>query len=371
MAIRAGTLETLDITQHFWRDKRVFITGHTGFKGSWLSLWLQQLGATVMGYSLPLLPSNPCLFETARVGVGMASLQGDILDLAALQTAIDKFSPDIVFHLAAQSLVKQSYADPIQTYATNVMGTAHLLETIRQTESVQVVVVVTSDKCYDNKEWIWGYRESDPMGGHDPYSSSKGCAELLTAAYRRSFLGAAAGGERCTAVATVRSGNVIGGGDWSKDRLVPDLLRAFACEESAFIRHPEAVRPWQHVLDPLYGYLLLAETMYREPEKYSSAWNFGPTAVSAQPVAWIADRLAALWGQGASWTSDPMLHPHEATYLQVDSSKAWNQIGWRPRLHLAEALTWIVDWTQAYRTGKDMHDFTNQQIIQFMELSPL
>ena len=344
---------------HFWHGKRVFVTGHTGFKGSWLSLWLQSLGAEVSGYALDP-PTNPSLFEVAKVGEGMSSIIADIRDLTTLRRAIQAGQPEIVIHMAAQALVRYSYQDPVETYSTNVLGTVHLLEAVRNIPSVKSVVVVTTDKCYENKEWVWGYREEEPMGGHDPYSSSKGCAELVTAAYRSSFLE----GEGI-AVATARAGNVIGGGDWAADRLVPDILRAFETNRPVVIRSPYATRPWQHVLEPLAGYLNLAERLYTDGQAYSGGWNFGPQDNDVRPVQWVVENLVGSWGTGASWQQDGGVHPHEANYLKLDITKAKARLGWQPRWSLGTALGKITTWHQSWLTHEDMKKLCLAQIQQY------
>ena len=345
----------------FWRGKRVFLTGHTGFKGSWISLWLQNLGAELTGFALQP-PTRPSLFEEARVADGMRSLIGDIRDLSALQQAIQAGKPEIVIHMAAQPLVRYAYQNPVETYATNVMGTVHLLEAVRNTPGVKAVVNVTTDKCYENKEWLWGYREDEPMGGHDPYSNSKGCSELVTSAYRRSFFQ-----ENGIALASARAGNVIGGGDWAADRLIPDILRAFEQNQAVIIRNPYATRPWQHVLEPLSGYLTLAELLYTDGQACAEGWNFGPHDDDARPVQWIVEHMVSSWGNGASWQLDGGVHPHEANYLKLDISKAKARLGWQPRWALSAALEKITAWHHAYLAATDMHEFTMQQIANYAQ----
>ena len=356
----------------FWRGKRVLITGHTGFKGSWLSLWLQQLGAEVVGYSLPA-PTEPSLFEVARVREGMESIEGDVRDLEHLRQVVTDRRSEIVIHMAAQSLVRRSYQEPVETYETNVMGTVNLLEAVRSSSEARAVIVVTSDKCYENREWVWGYRESDPMGGYDPYSSSKGCAELVTAAFRNSFFSARPEGrERQKAwLASARAGNVIGGGDWAEDRLVPDLLRGAMRGLEVLIRNPQATRPWQFVLDPLSGYLMLAERLFEDGLPFAEGWNFGPRDEDARPVAWIVERLTKLWGEGARWSLDQTAHPHEAHYLKLDCSKARRQLGWRPQWNVERALEATVVWYRAYQSGEDMRAFSLGQIRDYQKSAGL
>lgn len=348
----------------FWHGRKVFLTGHTGFKGSWLSLWLQQMGTELTGYALSP-PTNPSLFEVAGVAQGMTSIIADVRDGAALVAAMRQAAPEVVIHMAAQPLVRRSYVDPVETYSTNVMGTVHLLEAVRQTPSVRSVVNVTTDKCYENREWVWGYRENEPMGGFDPYSNSKGCAELVSAAYRSSFFNAAKHSEHQIALATARAGNVIGGGDWAADRLIPDILAAFACGEPVVLRNPQAIRPWQHVLEPLRGYLMLAEKLYTAGPAFAEAWNFGPHADDAWPVEWIVRQLAHKWGGGARWQIDGGEHPHEAGYLKLDISKAAHGLGWQPALRLAEALDLIVVWARCLQAGGDLRALTQTQILDY------
>ncbi len=366
MAIWQGSLEGMEVNSAFWRGKKVLLTGHTGFKGSWLSLWLQHLGAEVTGFALAP-PTNPSLFEVANVAAGMHSIIGDIRDAAALSKVMIEAQPDIVIHMAAQPLVRYSYIAPVETYSTNVMGTVHLLEAVRQTPSVRAVVNVTSDKCYENKEWVWGYRESEPMGGFDPYSNSKGCAELVTSAYRNSFFNPAKYAEHRVALATGRAGNVIGGGDWAEDRLIPDILKAISENRHAVIRNPHSIRPWQHVLEPLSGYLLLAQRLYEEGVAYAEGWNFGPKDEDAQPVQWIVERLTQQWGDGASWQLDQGDHPHEAHYLKLDCSKAKMRLDWQPRWNLKHTLEMIVAWQRAWLASTDMQQITLDQIKQYTQ----
>lgn len=345
----------------FWRGKRVFLTGHTGFKGAWLALWLEDMGAEVTGYALAP-PTDPSLFDMARVKDGLRHIEADVRDAATLTAAVREARPEVVLHMAAQSLVRASYDDPVGTYAVNVMGTVNLLEAVRGTGGVRAVVCVTSDKCYENRERDIAYREDDAMGGYDPYSSSKGCAELVAAAWRRSFFHPGNIAAHGVALASARAGNVIGGGDWAKDRLVPDLMRAFAAGDKPSIRFPGAIRPWQHVLEPLTGYLMLAERLYGADAAAAEGWNFGPAETDARPVAWIADRASALWGEGAGWDLTGEPQPHEAHYLKLDCAKARARLGWRPVWALDEGLEHTVAWYRALKDGADMGDFTRGQI---------
>lgn len=348
------------IDQSFWKNKRVFLTGHTGFKGSWLSLWLSKMDAEVKGYALAP-ESMPSLFIEARIEEKIESDIGDIRDLDTLKTSMREFNPDIVIHMAAQPLVRLSYKQPIETYETNVMGTVKVLEAARNCPNLKSIVSVTTDKCYENKEWIWGYRENEAMGGYDPYSSSKGCAELVTSAYRRSFMQ-----ERGIGLATARAGNVIGGGDWSEDRLIPDILRAFEHNQSVVVRNPKSTRPWQHVLEPLSGYLTLAQKLYESPQDYAEGWNFGPKEEDTKPVGWILDTMVKIWQGNASWQLDKKVHPHEAGFLTLDISKAKSRLLWQPTWCLDGTLTKIVQWHQAWMNKKDMQELCLKEINDYI-----
>jgi CDP-glucose 4,6-dehydratase len=354
---------------NIWHGKRVFLTGHTGFKGGWLALWLASKGAVVRGYALD--PSTePNLFTAAKVSSLIEDVRGDIRDAAALDAALTGFAPEVVFHMAAQPLVRYSYDDPIGTFETNVIGTARVLDAVRRTPSVRAVVSVTTDKCYENKEWLWGYRETDSLGGYDPYSSSKACAEIVSAAYRQSYFPVAAMATHQCGIATARAGNVIGGGDWSTDRLIPDLVRGFLSGEPVRIRRPDAIRPWQHVLEPLHGYILLAEKLLTADPRYATAYNFGPSDDDTQTVEWIVERMTKCWGDKASWTLDEDPSVHEAGYLKLDASRARTELAWHPRLRLDTTLNWLVDWYKAWQSGADMHRFTLDQIAAYESLSP-
>jgi CDP-glucose 4,6-dehydratase len=355
----------MNINSSFWQSKRVLLTGHTGFKGSWLSLWLQCLGADVVGYALDPL-TEPNLFKTAKVAEGMSSIAGDVLNKNSLQSVIAKHHPEVVFHLAAQSLVRESYKNPVETFSTNVMGLVHLLEGVRTVGRVPAVVCVTSDKCYQNREWVWGYREDEPMGGYDPYSSSKGCSELVAAAYRNSFFNEAEYSQHGVAVATARAGNVIGGGDWAKDRLLPDLIRSVISGQDIVLRNPHAIRPWQHVLDPLAGYLKLAESLVKYGPRFSEAWNFAPP--ESHTVSQVVEQLLWLWGSQVSAKHDQSRQPHEDPYMILDSTKARVKLEWRPRLDLTASLAWIVEWFQLFQTGANMRSVTEAQIRAYMDI---
>jgi CDP-glucose 4,6-dehydratase len=361
---RQRTVEALVSGVERWSGRRVLVTGHTGFKGSWLSLWLHALGAEVTGFALPP-PTRPSLFEAARVGELIRHVEGDVRDASAVRAVVEETRPEVIFHLAAQPLVRLSYEEPVETYAINVMGTVHVLEAARMVPGVAAVVCVTSDKCYENREWVWPYRESDPMGGHDPYSSSKGCAELIVAAYRKSYFD-----EMGPLLASVRAGNVIGGGDWAAERLVPDLVRAFEVEQAPVIRSPDAVRPWQHVLEALGGYLLIAERLLDGEARFADAWNFGPADEDARPVSWIVDQMRAAWGGDAAVPlADTAPRPHEAGLLRLDCSKARVALGWRPALTLEKALDWIVTWHRTTGAGDDARAVTLSQIADYAAVS--
>lgn len=351
------------LNAEFWKGKRVFLTGHTGFKGGWAALWLQSLGAVVKGFSLPP-PTTPSLFEQAKVAEGMESEFGDIRDLAAITNSMVAFNPDILIHMAAQPLVRLSYREPVETYATNVMGTIHAFEAARKCPNLKAIVNITTDKCYENREWEWGYRENEPMGGHDPYSNSKGCAELVTSAYRKSFFSTPG----TPTLASVRAGNVIGGGDWADDRLIPDILKAFENQQPVVIRNPHATRPWQHVLEPLSGYFMLAEKLYNSEDKsFADGWNFGPIEDDAKPVQWIVERMVNHWGNGASWQLDGGEHPHEANYLKLDISKVKKHLGWYPCWGLNTALEKIIHWHKAWLEGENIKRVCLQQIQEYSQ----
>ncbi len=349
----------------FWKGKKVLLTGHTGFKGSWLSIWLKSMGADIVGVSIAP-PTTKNLFEEANVALGMRSIHCDVRDKEKLKDIFREEMPEIVFHLAAQPLVRYSYRNPVETYETNVMGSLNILESIRFAGSVRSVVMVTTDKCYENKEWCWGYREDEPMGGFDPYSSSKACAELLTASYRNSYFHPDKYSEHQTAIATVRAGNVIGGGDWAQDRLLPDMIKSFELNEVVNIRNPFSIRPWQHVLEPLAGYMCLAQKMYDNGSEFSEAWNFGPLDEDSKSVAWIADRMVSLWGEGRWQKEGGAEKVHEASYLKLDCSKAKARLGWASVWNLNEALVKIVDWHKRAASGEDLNDVCLEQINLYL-----
>ena len=346
----------------FYRGKSVLVTGHTGFKGGWLTAWLRILGARVIGFSLPP-ETRPNLFEAARIGQDVVSILGDIRELAPLSAVCSEHAPEIVFHNAAQPLVRRSYREPVETYATNVMGTVHVLEAARKSPSARAIVIVTSDKCYENREWVWGYREGEAMGGRDPYSSSKGCAELVAAAYRHSFFSK----DSQTAVASARAGNVIGGGDWAEDRLVPDIVRGISSGKPIVLRRPGAIRPWQHVLEPLRGYLMLGQLLWNAGQPYAQAWNFGPRDEDAISVAQLAERMVSFWGAGQLTFQQNPEEPHEAHYLKLDCSKARARLGWGPLLGVDEAVQWSVEWYRAYlEDPESARPITTSQIQSYM-----
>jgi len=351
-----------------YKTRKVLVTGHTGFKGSWLSLLLHQLGADVYGYALEP-PTNPSLFIEAKIDELITSYIGDIRDLNKLQTVLAKVQPEIIIHMAAQPLVRQSYITPVETYSTNVMGTVNLLEACRHTSSVKALVNVTTDKCYENREWHWGYRENEPMGGYDPYSNSKGCSELVSASFRNSFFNPKDYKNHGVAIASARAGNVIGGGDWANDRLIPDFIRAISKGEKVQIRSPYAIRPWQHVLEPLTGYLTLAEKLFTEGPAYAQAWNFGPDDNDAQNVEWITKTICEMWDEDATYEIDKNPQPHEANYLKLDCSKAKAELNWIPLWNIQTALQSIVDWNKAWLAGENIRSVTQKQINQYFAQS--
>ena len=354
------------VSPSFWNGKSVFLTGHTGFKGGWLSLWLASMGAKVTGYAL-VPNTTPSFFEVAKVRDEInQSHIADIRDLERLQEGMAKAQPEIVIHMAAQPLVRFSYVNPVETYATNVMGTVHVLESIRALDCVRATVIVTTDKCYENKEWVWGYRENEPMGGHDPYSNSKGCAELVTSAYRQSFFPAGKYAEHQVAIASARAGNVIGGGDWSEDRLIPDAIKAFEADQTLMIRNPLATRPWQHVLEPLSGYLILAQALYEQGNKFASAWNFGPRDEDNRSVQEVVELMISQWDQSARWEKEGSEQPHEANLLKLDCSKAHSLLGWIPKWDLEIATQKIVEWQKAFKAKENMQAVSLAQINQYM-----
>lgn len=349
----------------FWKGKKVFLTGHTGFKGGWLSLWLVSMGAKVTGYGLAPI-TTPNLFDVAAIdSLIEKSFIEDIRNLAGLQKAMTEVEPDILIHMAAQPLVRYSYANPVETYSTNVMGTVHVLECARKIDSVRATIVVTTDKCYENKEWIWGYRENESMGGYDPYSNSKGCAELVTSAYRESYFSSSNSANR---IASARAGNVIGGGDWSEDRLMPDIIKAFEASTPLMIRNPLATRPWQHVLEPLSGYLILAQALYEQGSPFASGWNFGPRDVDNRSVQEVVELIISHWGSEVRWEKEGSEQPHEANLLNLDCTKARTKLGWIPKWNLEIATQKIVEWQKAYRAGENMQKVSLSQINHYMSL---
>jgi CDP-glucose 4,6-dehydratase len=355
------------VNRQFWKNKKVFITGHTGFKGSWLTLWLSLLGAKIVGYALRP-NTHPSLFDLANIQEHLSeNFFADIRDISQVKAAIAKVQPDIIFHLAAQPLVRYSYENPVETYETNVMGTVNILDAMRTSNSAKVLVNITTDKCYENKEWHWGYRENDPMGGHDPYSNSKGCAELITSAYRSSYFNPSNFNEHGKSIASARAGNVIGGGDWAKDRLIPDLITAFFKNEKPLIRYPSATRPWQHVLEPLSGYLTLAEKMWNGGSDFAEAWNFGPRDADCQSVAWIINKISEYWDGKIDWLQNTADQHHEANFLKLDISKAKAKLAWQPRWTLSQALEKTVFWYKAWANDEDALSVTQKQILTYEE----
>lgn len=349
----------------FWLNKRVLLTGHTGFKGGWLSLWLSSMGAKVTGYAL-LPNTTPNIYDAVNIeGHLDASFIADIRDIETFKKVLNRSNPEIVIHMAAQPLVRYSYTNPVQTFSTNVMGTVNVLEGIRSIDSVRAAVVVTTDKCYENQERVAGYSENEPMGGYDPYSSSKGCAELVTAAYRQSYFPPKDYEKHLLAIATARAGNVIGGGDWSEDRLIPDAIRAFRTKQALVIRNPLAIRPWQHVLEPLSGYLVLAQALYQKGSLFDGAWNFGPRDEDAQPVSAVVDLMIEKWQSSASWIQDTTVQPHEAHSLRLNCTKARDNLGWIPKWNLEKAIQTTSDWYCAYEHQENMHDLTLKQIKEY------
>jgi CDP-glucose 4,6-dehydratase len=351
---------------NFFSGKKILITGHTGFKGSWLSMVLHIMGAKVFGYSLNP-PTNPSLFEVAGVGELVTSYIGDIRDFNFLKKTISETAPEIIIHMAAQPLVLEAFKNPVETYSVNVMGTVNLLEAVRLCGGVKAIVNVTTDKCYENKEWLWGYRENETLGGYDPYSNSKACSELATSSYRNSFFNKADYQKHGVAIATARAGNVIGGGDWAADRLIPDFIRAISVGEKVKIRNPLAIRPWQHVLEPLFGYLVLAENLYTVGTDFGEAWNFGPDDTDARNVEWVIKKICSFWGETAGYETDKNNYPHEAGYLKLDCSKAKTKLGWSPKWNLETSLKSIVDWNKAYLMGDNMKNFSFGEIEKYFD----
>lgn len=367
MEFREGNMESLGIDNLFggiYKNKTILVTGHTGFKGSWLCLWLSELGATVIGYALKP-PTTPNLFESCGLEKKVTSIESDIRNLKMLKDVLERCQPEIVFHMAAQSLVRYSYREPVETYETNIMGTVNLLEACRYTPSVKVIIIITSDKCYENREWIRGYRENDPLGGYDPYSSSKGCAEIITNAYMKSYFNPENYERHGVSLASVRAGNVIGGGDWAEDRIIPDCIKTLQGNKPIVIRYPDAVRPWQHVVEPLFGYLLLGQHLYQKGTTFTGAWNFGPDDENVKPVRWLVERITEMWGNNAGWEIDKGNNPYEENYLKLDCSKAKSKLGWHPQWDLNLSLEKTIEWYKAYYNNEDMLNITINQIKSY------
>jgi CDP-glucose 4,6-dehydratase len=366
MEFGKSALESMEINNNFWLGKKIFLTGHTGFKGAWLSIWLKVLGANVIGFSLPP-DTKPNMFQLIEKDIDIESIFGDVRDFELVKKSIIHHKPDFVIHLAAQSIVRQSYTSPLETFQVNVIGTANILEAIRHVGSIRAAVCITSDKCYENREWIWKYRENDPMGGWDPYSASKGCSELVISSYRKSFFHTDQYDKHGVAIASARAGNVIGGGDWGADRLIPDIMRAFSENKKVIIRNPNSIRPWQHVLDLLKGYILLSERLCEHGPEYADAWNFGPSDSDEVTVLGIVEHIAKLWRDGASWSIVPDSIHHEATMLKLDSSKARSRLGWVPKLNITDALDHLVSWYRNYYNSRsNVYSFTEDQILSYM-----
>lgn len=355
------------IDKSFWPNKKVFVTGHTGFKGSWLCLWLKSLGAKVSGYALNP-NTKPSLYELCNIDDFVISVISDIRDREALAEAMSNAEPEIVIHMAAQPLVRESYKNPSETYETNVMGTVNFFEAVRKCESLRAVVNVTTDKCYENKEWDWGYRENEPLGGYDPYSNSKACSELVTSSYRNSFFNVDEYKNHGVGMASARAGNVIGGGDWTKDRLIPDCIKSLLEREKIIIRNPQAIRPWQHVLEPLCGYLLLAENLYRDGPQYAEGWNFGPDDNDAKTVEWIVKKICDKWEDNSSYKIDDGSHLHEANHLKLDCSKAKHRLAWYPKWSIDQAIDKIIEWTKAYEGQQDLRAVCLKQIKEYSDI---
>lgn len=353
------------IDKKFWRNKRVFLTGHTGFKGSWLSLWLNNLGAKVTGYALSP-PTKPSMFELCKINTAVKSIIADVRDLKTLSSSMSAAKPEIVIHMAAQPLVRESYKNPVETYSTNVLGTVNFFEAVRKCKNVKAAINVTTDKCYENKEYARGYREKDALAGYDPYSSSKVCSELVTSAYRDSFFNRKSRHFHGAGIASARAGNVIGGGDWATDRLIPDCVRALLKGEKIMIRNPSAIRPWQHVLEPLSGYLILAQKLYESGPDFSGAWNFGPDEDDSRPVEWVVKTICSKWGCPDSYRTDGKKHPHETHYLKLNCSKAKTRLAWLPRWDLEQAIDKVITWTQAYAQKKDLRNACLMQIEDYL-----